>query len=240
MSATGQLLAKQRADVAAQVGGEITQILVDEGADRRRGHGRDRDRPGSTQDRSRPRARPRGRSRLRARGGRTPEQARPGARDARHRLARAAGPGANQSRGLALAPAGGASGSGRRRARHRRLARDDAIRGRDRPPLRLARRVRAARPEALRAGLARPGRGRVHASRIRREPAGPGPAARSQRRALPWRGLPRDRLDDLADRRRAHPHDSREGAAARIRTIGCGRDCSRARSSASRGARTWC
>jgi membrane fusion protein (multidrug efflux system) len=32
VAATGQLLAKQRADVAAQVGGEITQILVDEGA----------------------------------------------------------------------------------------------------------------------------------------------------------------------------------------------------------------
>jgi len=31
VAATGQLLAKQRADVAAQVGGEITQILVDEG-----------------------------------------------------------------------------------------------------------------------------------------------------------------------------------------------------------------
>jgi membrane fusion protein (multidrug efflux system) len=32
VAATGQLLAKQRADVAAQVGGEITKILVDEGA----------------------------------------------------------------------------------------------------------------------------------------------------------------------------------------------------------------
>lgn len=32
VAATGQLLAKQHADVAAQVGGEITQILVDEGA----------------------------------------------------------------------------------------------------------------------------------------------------------------------------------------------------------------
>ncbi|MEX2208336.1 MAG: efflux RND transporter periplasmic adaptor subunit [Myxococcota bacterium] len=31
VAATGQLLAKQRADVAAQVGGEITRILVDEG-----------------------------------------------------------------------------------------------------------------------------------------------------------------------------------------------------------------
>jgi len=31
VAATGQLLAKQRADVAAQVGGEITQILADEG-----------------------------------------------------------------------------------------------------------------------------------------------------------------------------------------------------------------
>jgi membrane fusion protein (multidrug efflux system) len=31
VAATGQLLAKQRADVAAQVGGEITQIRVDEG-----------------------------------------------------------------------------------------------------------------------------------------------------------------------------------------------------------------
>jgi macrolide-specific efflux system membrane fusion protein len=31
VAATGQLLAKQRADVAAQVGGEITKILVDEG-----------------------------------------------------------------------------------------------------------------------------------------------------------------------------------------------------------------
>lgn len=32
IASTGQLLAKQRADVAAQVGGEITRILVDEGA----------------------------------------------------------------------------------------------------------------------------------------------------------------------------------------------------------------
>ena len=202
-----------------------------EGADRRGGRGprhRDPDRRGrrrragrrGAHDRPRaPRAGARQCARARHRDQRRPARAgarcpaNQGAASARRRIADAARPGGDAAQARALAAIRRRSGARDAVAGARRRDREGSLLGAGRGSPGLARRIRGARAEAVRARLARPDRGRVPPERGRFEPREGGQRSRRARRAVSRRDLRRERDHRVADHRFAHAHAAREGAA---------------------------